>query len=110
MLATAHLKEQRVATIDLSAIHAIREYHPEDLTITVEAGMRLSSLKAELAQHGQWLPLDPPPVEDWTLGRLIDMNPLRASPDGPGRPEGLRGGAGVCSSQWPADSNGRSSR
>lgn len=75
MLATAHLKEQRVATIDLSAIHAIREYHPEDLTITVEAGMRLSSLKAELAQHGQWLPLDPPPVEDWTLGRLIDMNP-----------------------------------
>ena len=27
MLATAHLKEQRVATIDLSAIHAIREYH-----------------------------------------------------------------------------------
>ena len=60
-----------VATIDLSAIHAIREYHPEDLTITVEAGMRLSTLKAELAQHGQWLPLDPPPVEDWTLGRLI---------------------------------------
>ena len=36
----------------------------EDLTITVEAGMRLSTLKAELAQHGQWLPLDPPPVED----------------------------------------------
>ena len=70
MLATAHLKEQWVATIDLSAIHAIREYHPEDLTITVEAGMRLSSLKVELAPTRSMASLDPPPVEDWTLGRL----------------------------------------
>ena len=60
MLATAHLKEQRVAAIDLSAIHAIREYHPEDLTITVEAGMRLS-----LAEM---------PLEGWPRAH---SNPLR---------------------------------
>ena len=68
MLTTAHQKEQRIATIDLSAIHAIREYPSEDLTITVEAGMRLSALKAELAKHGQWLPLDPPLLRIGPLG------------------------------------------
>jgi FAD/FMN-containing dehydrogenase len=64
-----------ITSVDLSAMTEIRAYHPEDLTITVEAGMPLSDLAAELARHGQWLPLDPPPTEPWTIGRLIDANP-----------------------------------
>jgi glycolate oxidase FAD binding subunit len=49
-----------------------------DLTATVEAGLRLSTLQAELAGAGQRLSLDPP--GDPTLGALVATNaagPLR---------------------------------
>jgi glycolate oxidase FAD binding subunit len=57
---------------------AILEHEPGDLTCIVDAGLRLSSLQAVLASHGQRLSLDPP--GDPTLGEcLLDdlSGPLR---------------------------------
>ena len=56
----------------------ILEHEAGDLTCTVEAGVRLSSLQAALAEHGQRLTLDPP--GDPTVGALLAENlsgPLR---------------------------------
>jgi FAD/FMN-containing dehydrogenase len=50
------------------------EYQPEDMTLTAEADMTLDTLQAELARHGQWLPLDPPHADNLTLADLINHN------------------------------------
>jgi glycolate oxidase FAD binding subunit len=50
------------------------EHTPEDMTVTVEAGMTLAGLQTELARARQWLPVDPPHTERLTVGRLIDNN------------------------------------
>jgi FAD/FMN-containing dehydrogenase len=65
---------------DLTAdgLTRILEHDPGDLTCTVEAGVRLSELRAALAAAGQRLSLDPP--GDPTIGALLARNvsgPLR---------------------------------
>ncbi|MDB6022112.1 MAG: FAD-binding oxidoreductase [Pedosphaera sp.] len=52
----------------------ILEHTPEDMTVTVEAGMTLAALQTELARHRQWLPLDPPHADRLTIGELINTN------------------------------------
>jgi glycolate oxidase FAD binding subunit len=54
-----------------TALDAILEYAPADLTATVQAGLPLAALQAELARNGQWLPWDPPGVETATVGGLL---------------------------------------
>ena len=51
-----------------------------DLTATVEAGATLSSVNAVLAEHGQWLPLDPAWSDRATIGGIVATND-----SGPGR-------------------------
>ncbi len=46
-------------------------YHPEDLVITVEAGITLGALQAILLRHGQWLPWDVPLAETASVGGLL---------------------------------------
>ena len=61
-----------------SGLNRILEHDPGDLTCTVEAGVRLSELRAALAASGQRLSLDPP--GDPTIGALLAQNlsgPLR---------------------------------
>ncbi len=53
---------------------------PEDLTISVEAGMTFGALRAYLNQHGQMLALDPPLPDRATIGGLI-----ATATDGPRR-------------------------
>jgi len=56
----------------------VLEHEAGDLTCTVETGLRLSALQAELGRHGQRLSLDPP--GDPTIGALLAENvsgPLR---------------------------------
>ncbi len=80
-LAAAHAAGRRLrAGHDLTAdgLNRILEHDPGDLTCTVEAGVRLSSLRAALAASGQRLSLDPP--GDPTVGALVARNvsgPLR---------------------------------
>lgn len=57
--------------VDLGGLRRTVEYIPDDLTVTVEAGRRLGALQAELAEHGQYLTIDPPPSDDVTIGGLL---------------------------------------
>lgn len=57
--------------VDLGGLRRTVEYVPDDLTVTVEAGRRLGALQAELAEHGQYLPIDSPPSDDVTIGGLL---------------------------------------
>ena len=50
------------------------EYVPEDLTVTVQAGMRFADLQALVKQHGQMLPLDPPHADHATIGGIVATN------------------------------------
>jgi len=80
-LAAAHAEGRRVRIGDeltAAGLNRILEHDPGDLTCTVEAGVRLSELRAALAAHGQRLSLDPP--GDPTIGALLARNlsgPLR---------------------------------
>ena len=55
-------------------------HEPDDLTISVEAGITLGALRELTARHGQMLPLDPPLASRATIGGL-----LATAADGPRR-------------------------
>jgi glycolate oxidase FAD binding subunit len=64
--------------LDLAGMTRVLQHESGDLTCTVEAGIRLSTLAAALAPAGQRLSLDPP--GDPTIGACIARNlsgPLR---------------------------------
>jgi glycolate oxidase FAD binding subunit len=64
--------------ITTDGLARILEHEAGDLTCTVEAGIRLSALQAELSDRGQRLALDPP--GDPTIGACLAANvsgPLR---------------------------------
>jgi glycolate oxidase FAD binding subunit len=81
LLAAANASGQRVRIgedLSTEGLDRILEHEAGDLTCTVEAGLRLSALNAELARSGQRLSLDPP--GDPTVGALLALNlsgPLR---------------------------------
>ena len=50
------------------------EYAPHDMTVTVQAGLRLSDLQAHLARAHQWLALDPVLGPGATIGGIISTN------------------------------------
>jgi len=49
----------------------IEIYEPADLTLTARAGTSLAELGRRLAAHEQWLPFDPPHVQERSLGGLV---------------------------------------
>jgi len=49
-------------------------YDPEDLTISVEAGMPYAEFTRLLAEHGQMAPLDPPFAQQGTIGGVLAAN------------------------------------
>ncbi len=57
--------------LDLSALDQVVSLEPDDFTITVEAGMRVSALQLTLAAHGQFVPLDVAWAEQSTVGGLV---------------------------------------
>ncbi|RPH48902.1 MAG: FAD-binding oxidoreductase [Planctomycetota bacterium] len=60
-------------TVVLRKLNKITEYEPGDLVVTVQAGVKLSELQAELAKRNQWLPIDPP-YADATIGGILATN------------------------------------
>ena len=56
--------------LDLSALTGVVAYEPDDFTITVEAGMPLAALQRQLAEHGQFVPLDQAQFERATVGGI----------------------------------------
>jgi len=60
--------------VDLTRLNRVTEYVPADLTIHVEAGLRLNDLHRMLEENGQILPLDPFNGEDATIGGIAAAN------------------------------------
>lgn len=72
--------------LDLRRLDRVIEYHPADLVVMVEAGITLGALQAVLAEHGQWLPWDPPTSNTAPIGGLLATaawGPLRLGYGGP---------------------------
>lgn len=60
------------AVLTTSRLSGILEYEPGEFTFTARAGTPLRAIEAVLAEHGQYLPFDPPLVEHGaTLGGTI---------------------------------------
>ena len=74
VLADASARGEKVGAINVCALDRVVEHSPEDLTVTVEAGVTLATLQAQLAQRGQWLPIDPPRPDSLTIGALLATN------------------------------------
>lgn len=63
-----------------TALNRVIHHEPNDLTISVEAGMTIGALRTYLASHGQMLPVDPALPDHATIGGLI-----ATAADGPRR-------------------------
>jgi glycolate oxidase FAD binding subunit len=59
---------------DTAALNAMIDYPARDMTITVQAGVTLAAIQAELAKEGQWLPVDVPSPEKATIGGAVAVN------------------------------------
>lgn len=79
-LGIGNLAEKTDLVLSTIGLNKVIEYEPADLTVTVESGIRLANLQNELAQHGQFLPLNPPYADQCTIGGIVATNssgPLR---------------------------------
>jgi glycolate oxidase FAD binding subunit len=61
------------ADIGLSTrnLNRVLSHEPEDLTLSVEAGVTVGELQQVLGERGQWLPIEAPMLEQATIGGLI---------------------------------------
>ena len=60
--------------LDLRKCSRVLDFQPDDLTVTVEAGMTLGALHAELAQGRKYLPLEAPHPARATIGGILSTN------------------------------------
>src|SRR6266704_642930 len=60
--------------LSMARLNTVVEHAPHDMTVTVEAGLKLIDLQAHLAQSRQWLALDPVLDPAATLGGIISTN------------------------------------
>jgi glycolate oxidase FAD binding subunit len=73
-LLSASARDEKISTFDLRSMRGVLEYTPEDMTVSVEAGVTLAQLQGRLAEHNQWLPMDPPGADTLTMGVLLAAN------------------------------------
>ena len=57
--------------LDLTGLDQIIAHNPGDLTATVQAGVTVAALQRTLADHGQFLAVDPPLPESATVGGAL---------------------------------------
>lgn len=60
--------------IALDRLDQVIEHSPADLVASVQCGMPLALAQSRLAQHGQWIPVDPAQVSSSTVGGTLAMN------------------------------------
>jgi glycolate oxidase FAD binding subunit len=61
-------------SLDLAVLNRVVDYTPRDMTIVVEAGVRMADLATTLAAEGQHLPIDVPRAGDATIGGVVATN------------------------------------
>lgn len=79
-LGIGNLAKSPDIVISTKRLNKVIEYEPPDLTVTVEAGIRLNDLQAILSKQQQFLPFDPPSADRCTIGGIVATNtsgPLR---------------------------------
>jgi glycolate oxidase FAD binding subunit len=69
--ALGNVPNQLDVVLDLGRLDRILDFQPEDLTVTVEAGIALKSLQETLAQGGMFLPLEAPLSQRATIGGIL---------------------------------------
>ena len=74
--------------VDMSRFNRIIEHEPADLIAIAQAGVTLESFNKQLADNGQWLPLDPPDNGHATLGGVVATGLGGPQQFGYGRPRG----------------------
>ena len=60
--------------LDLVNCNRLLDFQPNDLTVTVEAGMTLDALHSLLAQGQKYLPLEAPHSDTATVGGILSTN------------------------------------
>lgn len=63
--------DREAAVLSTTGLHAVRAFEFADLTVSVEAGMTVRALRALLAQHGQFVPIDVPRAHEATVGGAL---------------------------------------
>jgi glycolate oxidase subunit GlcD len=74
--------------VSTARLNRIIEHEPADLIAIAQAGVQLSDFNLQLAENGQWLPLDPPDDGRATLGGVVATGISGAQQFGYGRPRG----------------------
>jgi len=73
-MAAKNAHGEKVSVFDFRQMNRVLELAPDDMTVTVEAGLSLGALQKELAQHRQWLPIDPPNAENVSIHELLSQD------------------------------------
>ena len=73
-LGIGNLPEKVDIVLATTHLNRVVEYEPADLTVTVEAGIRLADLQTELAKHRQYLAMNPPYANRCTIGGIVATN------------------------------------
>ena len=73
-LGIGNLPKKVDVVLTTTHLNSVIEYEPADLTVTVEAGIRLADLQTELAQHRQYLAMNPPYADRCTIGGIVATN------------------------------------
>ena len=73
-LGIGNLPQKVDLVLSTRRLNSMIEYEPADLTVTVQAGMRLAHLQEQLSENGQFLPLDPAYVSLATVGGIAATN------------------------------------
>ncbi len=60
--------------VSLEKLNRVLDHQPANLTVRTQAGITLAALNQTLAQHGQYLPLDPPFPDRATVGGVLATN------------------------------------
>jgi len=69
-----HQIDSDVVLADLSGMCGITEYQPQEYTLTVLAGTRVSEIQAALRKEGQYLPFDPLLPDHASIGGTVACN------------------------------------
>ncbi|HSG49192.1 MAG TPA: FAD-linked oxidase C-terminal domain-containing protein [Longimicrobiales bacterium] len=65
------LPTRSTGRVDVGTLPRAVQHDPPDLTVTVSASVPVRELEAVVARNGQWLPLDVPGMDGWTVGELV---------------------------------------
>ena len=70
-IAMGNIPKRYDVALDLTGLDQIIAHNHGDLTATVQAGVTVATLRCALAEHGQFLAIDPPLPETATVGGTL---------------------------------------